>query len=549
MTDKNSIDQVPSEADLERIQKQVESRIAEEANAYPVKTEANGNGKISSRYIEQCLDANQLGMGLLYAALLKDRLVYNNAGAEWLVWAGHHWKTDMMQSAYASTEDVVDRLLAESIILSEWIANAYQKGDKTRAEELTQRRKTIYKRVSQLRDDRGRNACIKFARTCREPLAIRGDELDRHPMLLACANGVIDLRTGECSPGRPGQWISKASPIEWNGIDAPASKFEAWISEVLSDDADLVAFLQRALGYAITGLIHEHILLVLHGGGRNGKGTLVELLGHVLGPLVGPIQAEMLLDQGKSRNSAGPSPDIMGLRGLRVAFASETDENRRFSTARVKWLTGGDQLVGRHPHDKYEIRFDPTHTLILLTNHKPSAPDTDFAFWERVRLVPFKLAFVDREPSAINERRARKGVVDELKAEGPGILSWLVRGCLNYQKQRGLDPPLSVREATADWQKAENEILDFIEDYCRRDDMATVQSTILYDNFNRWFKANRSSKGVSQSMFGRIMGKRFGKKKMEGVVYYVGIELIRRVPDPDDDEKHASESEGDLFEK
>jgi putative DNA primase/helicase len=451
-----------------------------------------------------------------------------------------------MQSAYAATEDVVDRLIKETTVIAEQIGWAYKKGDKGQAEKLEKKRDLIYKRVSALREDRWRNACIKFSRTCREPLAIRGDELDRNPMLLGCKSGVIETRTGECKQGIPEQYISKASPIEWKGLHEPAPKFEAWIREVMSDDEELVTFLQRALGYAITGLVQEHILLVLHGGGRNGKGTLVELLSYVLGPLAGPIQAEMLLDQGRARNSAGPSPDIMGLRGLRIAFASETDENRKFSPSRVKWLTGGDMLVGRHPHDKYEIRFAPTHTLILLTNHKPSAPDTDFAFWERVRLVPFKLAFVDREPSAVNERRARKSVVAELKDEASGILAWLVRGFLAYQ-ERGLDPPLAVKEATADWKKAENEILDFLEDYCKRDDMAKVQATVLYDNFNRWFKTNRSPKGVSQSMFGRIMGKRFGKKKIAGVIYYVGIELVKLVPALEEDQNDGENEDGNLF--
>lgn len=540
-----------SREEQERIRKEVEARIAEEAKAYPVNPEGNGNGKVSSQFIGQCLYANQLGMGVLYREMLRDKLLWNNSGNEWLVWCGHTWGHDIMQVAYAATEDVVDRLMEEIETIAGQITWIYgHETDKEKVKghvkELDQKRDLIYKRISSLREDRGRNACIKFARTCRDPLAIRGDELDQGAMLLGCANGVIDLRTGECRPGRPDQFISKASPVEWKGIKEPAPKFEAWIREVLSEDEDLVGFLQRALGYAITGLIQEHILLVLHGGGRNGKGTLVELLSYVLGPLAGPIQAEMLLDQGRARSSAGPSPDIMGLRGLRVAFASETDENRKFSPARTKWLTGGDSLIGRHPHDKYEIRFIPTHTLILLTNHKPSAPDTDFAFWERVRLVPFKLAFVDREPSAANERRARKGVVEELKEEAAGILAWLVRGCLAYQ-ERGLDPPLAVKEATADWQKAENEILDFVEDYCKRDDMAKVQATVLYDNFNRWFKANRSRKGVSQSMFGRIMGKRFGKKKMEGIVYYVGIELVKRVPDLDEDGKEGGEREGELF--
>jgi putative DNA primase/helicase len=531
----------------EEIRKEVEARIAEEERLYPKKGDENGNGKVSSQYVDQCLHANQLGLGLLYRELLRDKLMWNNSGNEWLVWNGHTWGTDIMQVAYASTEDIVDRLVDEISVVSEQQGWAAKKNDKAQVSALEKKRELIYKRISTLREDRGRNACIKFSRTCRDPLAIRGNELDQQAMLLGCANGVINLLTGECRPGRPDEFISKASIIEWHGINTPAPKFEAWLKEVLSDDEDLVAFLQRALGYSITGLTQEHILLVLHGGGRNGKGTLVELLSYVLGPLAGPIQAEMLLDQGRSRSSAGPSPDIMGLRGLRVAFASETDEDRKFSPSRVKWLTGGDTLVGRHPHDKYEIRFAPTHTLILLTNHKPSAPDTDFAFWERVKLIPFKLAFVDREPSAANERRARKGVVDELKDEGPGILAWLVRGCLAYQ-ERGLDPPPVVRKATADWQKAENEILDFIEDYCQRDDpMAKVQATVLYDNFNRWFKTNRSPKGCSQSMFGRIMGKRFDKKKMEGIVYYVGLELVKKVPDPEADQKEGKGEDGDLF--
>ncbi len=492
------------------------------------------NGKITSQFIQDCLFSGELGDGTLFAAVHKEQFLYNNMAAEWLKWTGHTWGLDVMQEVMAGAEDVVDCLLDEAGKVSEQINWAVKKGDDGWKERLESKREAIYKRIYRYRTDKGRNAMIKFARTCKDPIAIRGDELDLHPWLFACANGVIDLRTGKFREGRQDEYISKASPVEWKGLEAPAEKFEKWILEVLSGDQDLVAFVRRSLGYSITGLSKEHVLLVLWGGGRNGKGTLVELISHVLGPLASPIQAEMLLDQGRARSSAGPSPDIMALRGLRIAFASETDEGRRFSPARVKWLTGGDTLVGRHPHDKHEVHFAPTHTLILLTNNKPGAPDTDFAFWERVRLIPFKLAFVDREPSAPNERKAVKGLAEELKQEASGILAWLVRGCLEYQ-QRGLDPPLAVREATADWQKAENEILDFLEEYCKRDDMEQDLASRLYDNFNRWFKANRSRKGISQTMFGRIMGKRFGKKKVEGIVYYVGIKLIKEVPDPEEE--------------
>lgn len=524
----DDVKQENQEQKIRAIAKKVKKRIAEVAVEYPdlVKT----NGHLPIPFTEKCMSTYELGDGLLYASVLRDRFLYNASAAAWMRWTGHTWGIDIMEENLSAVESVVDKLLDVTGRINDEMQKAISDKNESRKEQYSRLRDRIYSRIARYRTDKGRTMMIKFARTCRDPLAIKGDELDRRPWLLPCANAVVNLKTGESRDGRREDMLFLSSPTEWKGLNEPAPVFEAWLKEVLSDDEDLVTFVQRFLGYAITGLTYEHILAVLWGGGRNGKGTLVELIGHVLGPLAGPIQAEMLLDQGKSRSSAGPSPDIMGLRGLRIAFASETDENRRFSPARVKWLTGGDTLVGRHPHDKYEVRFEPTHTLILMTNHKPSAPDTDFAFWERVRLVPFKLAFVDREPSAANERRAKKGMVDVLKKEAPGILAWLVRGCLAYQ-DHGLNPPIAVTEATADWRKAENELLDFIEDYCNRDEMAKIKATLLYENFNRWFKANRSPKGVSQTMFGRIMNKRFEKKKMDGLIFYVGIELVKEVPD------------------
>jgi putative DNA primase/helicase len=513
----------PTDEQLE--EEKIQKRIVKEAAAYPTKTSANGNGKITSNYIKKCLDAHELGLGLLYATLLKNKLVYNNSSAEWLAWQGHTWQRDLMQTAYAATEDVVDRLLQEHHTISGWIETAMKQKNQYRVDELTGRQRLIQKSVRKLREDKGRNACLKFSRTCRDPLAIRGDELDRDPMLLGCANGVLDLRTGECRPGRPQDFISKASPVEWKGLNEPAPRFQEWIHEVLSDDEDLVAFLARALGYSITGLVEEHVLIVLWGPeGRNGKGSLVELLSHVLGPLLGPIQPEMLLDQGRVRSSAGPSPDIMGLRGLRIAVGSETDENRRFSPARVKLLTGGDQLVGRHPHDKYEVRFSPSHTLLLLTNSRPSAPSHDAAFWSRILLVPFHLSFVD-QPVSPHERRARKGIVEELKEEASGILAWLVRGSLEYQ-ERGLDPPLAVRDATAQYRRNEDLLADWLEECCVLDPFAQTSASALFDSFRSWFEVNVSAKAeFKQRKFGQLMGKRFEKKQPRGRYEYVGIRL------------------------
>jgi putative DNA primase/helicase len=252
--------------------------------------------------------------------------------------------------------------------------------------------------------------------------------------------------------------------------------------------------------------------------------VLTQILIHVLGQLAASIQAEILLDQKRPRSSAGPSPDIMGLKGLRLAFASETDEGQRFSPAKVKWLTGGGQLVGRNPHDKYEIRFIPTHTLILLTNHKPQAPADDFAFWERLHLVPFRLSFVNRNPLASTERRAQKDLVDQLKGEASGILAWLVRGCLIYQK-RGLDPPKSIVEATAEYRRDEDLLAQFLEDECFIEDHAQVNATDLYDCFADWFERNISKNVMKQKRFGTMITRRFEKRRLSGSVQYFGLRL------------------------
>ena len=126
----------------------------------------------------------------------------------------------------------------------------------------------------------------------------------------------------------------------------------------------------------------------------------------------------------------------MSLKGIRMAFASEIDEGQRFSAAKIKWFTGKDELVGRNPHDKYPTHFNPTHKLCLQTNTQPQAPPNDKAFWERLHLIPFLISFVNRDPQESHERRAILDLDRQVLKEAPGILAWLVAGCLLWQRRR-----------------------------------------------------------------------------------------------------------------
>lgn len=505
------------------IKSKVKKRADDEAQSYPVLIKSNGY--LPTAYVQQCITANELGDGLLYASVLRNQYLYNASAGEWLRWCGHSWGIDIRETHLAAVEAVVDKLLDTTGRIGGEIQECVKEGNEAKRDQLAKLRDRIYGRIARFRTDKGRSTTIKFARTCREPLAINGDELDLNPYLLACANGVLDLRTAKFRDGRPEELISKSSPVAWEGLDTPAPAWERFLLEVLREDQEMVCFLQRWFGYSISGVIKEHKFLILEGpGGRNGKGTMMETIADVLGPLSGPIQSEMLLDQGYIRSSAAPSPDIMGLRGLRLVWASESDEGRRFSPSRVKWLSGGDTLTGRYPHDKYPIRFRPSHKLVLLTNSKPMAPADDKPFWERLLLVPFGLSYVDRDPVGPSERRANKDLREQLRDEVSGILAWLVRGCLEYQLH-GLNPPKAALEAAAKYRRDEDILAPFIEEHLTVNTLKRTPASELYDRFSKWYEDNISKKGITQTRFGRIMGKRFERDKIEGKSVYIGVEL------------------------
>jgi putative DNA primase/helicase len=506
------------------IKKKVQRRAHDEAQSYPVLIKSNGH--LPTAYVQQCMAANELGDGLLYASVMRNQYLYNASAGKWMRWCGHSWDIDKLETHLAAVEQVVDKLLDTTGRIGEEIQRCVKDGNQGKRDELGKLRDRIYKRIYTLRKDDGRNKAVKFARTCREPLAISGDELDLNRHLLACANGVLDLRTAKFREGRPEDLISRASPVEWQGLEKPAPIWERFLLEIQREDQETVDFLHRWFGYTISGIVKEHKFMILEGpGGRNGKGTLVETISEVLGPLAGPIQSEMLLDQGRTRSSAGPSPDIMDLRGLRMVWASENDEGRRFSPSRVKWISGGDTLKGRHPHDKYNIKFNPTHKLILLTNNKPVAPPDDRAFWERLLLVPFGLSYVDRDPLTPYERRSNKDLRDQLREEHPGILAWLVRGYLEYQRQ-GLNPPKSALQAAAKYRRDEDILAPFFDDYLIKNTVARTSASDLFDCFSDWYFENVSKKEkITQTRFGRIMGKIFDRDKLEGRSVYVGVEL------------------------
>jgi putative DNA primase/helicase len=511
--------------DIKDIREQVGRRVkdADESSG------GTGPPDLDSDFIRQCLLNNELGDGDLFKRLYRDDFIFNKSMNCWLRWAGHHWIVDRMDDAAASVDGVALVYQDEAKRLSKQISDL--EAENKDAGSLKYTRDQINKRVSLLRSSNRRSNCLLFAHTSKEPIAIAGDEIDQNPWLLPCANGVVNLKTGELEPGRQKDYLLKASPVAFpeDGIFSDMSVWEGALLEIFDGRQDLVDFFRLVCGFAMVGKVMQAVFIVMTGRGANGKSMIVKAISDILGPLAGSIRSEMLLDQNRVASSAGPTPDIMALRGLRMAFASETDDGCKISSSRVKWLTGADTITGRNPHDKYEVSFEPTHTLMLLTNHKPHASADDFAFWRRMIVFPFDVSFIIRQTPdqelAKHERDADPGLPKKLEAVYSSILAWFVKGCLEWQKAgHKLIQPAAVKEAVQEYRQDEDSVGDFISECCVVGEGFHVSAAAVYEKFDEWWRENVSNRVPKKKRFGQWFSARFEKVKASNIKY-IGVGL------------------------
>lgn len=481
---------------------------------------------IESSFVQDCIQAEELGAGMMFAAMFRDLFVFSHAAQEWFVWRGHYWERDCVGAALAAVDQVAQRVAEETIPIEARIAEHRETKNDFLRKAAEKERKKIIDYVKTLRRKTGRGNCLVFAATLPEGqgLGIKGDEFDQQPWLFGCVNGVIDCRVGRFRPGRPSDYITKVSPVAYD----PKATCPTYIAflESCHDSAEVIGFKKRWAGYMMTGCVTEHKYVVNIGAGRNGKGVDQETLAAVLGPYSRSVKSEILLDQGRSKSASGPSPEIMTLYGARAIWASETNEGRRIDYSQVKLLTGADELNGRNPNDKYEICFMPTHKLNLSTNNAPSI-DGDFAIRERQLTVIWEKQFVD-VPTKPHQKLKVKGLADQIRQELPGVLNWILEGCLEWQAV-GLCPPSEVTDATDDMASDTDTVQHFIDECCYvvEDDPESVRTSAgtLYLAFADWFKKYHGNRVPGMKFFGGRMVKKF-KRHKSGVYYYEGIGLL-----------------------
>jgi putative DNA primase/helicase len=291
--------------------------------------------------------------------------------------------------------------------------------------------------------------------------AIEAGELDADPWLLNCLNGTVDLRTGVLRPHAQADLISKLCNASFVA-DAPCPQWEKFVGEIFGGDMDLVGFVQRGLGYSLTGSTREQVLFIMHGSGSNGKTVLIETIQAVLGDYVKRSPA----DTWAAKPAGALTNDIAALVGARLVSVVETEQDRHLAEALVKQASGGDTITARFHHKEF-FSFLPQFKLWFATNHRPKVKGTDYAIWRRIYLLPFTVKFVDADRVEGSQLVKDPDLKEKLKMEHDGILAWMVRGCLEWQKI-GLKPPKAVREATEAYQDNEDNVSGFVRDCCHQ---------------------------------------------------------------------------------
>lgn len=311
-------------------------------------------------------------------------------------------------------------------------------------------------------------AMIALARS--EPgVPVRPEELDPDQWLLNVENGTIDLRTGELRKHRREDLITKLAPVEYDPA-AEAPSWEVCLERWLPSE-ELRRFVQKVVGYSLTGDVSEQILAFLHGTGANGKSTLINALMEALGEYAMQAAPELLT----VKASAHPT-ELADLKGARFVASVEVEDGRHLAESLVKQMTGGDRIKARYMRADF-FEFTPTHTVFLAANHRPEVRGTDLGIWRRIKMVPFDVTIPkeERDPA----------LPAKLRAELSGILRWAVEGCLLWQSE-GLGEPEEVKAATAEY-KAEMDVLaGFIEERCVTGPGAWAKFADLYAEYEKW---------------------------------------------------------------
>nr|DAQ29224.1 MAG TPA: dsDNA helicase [Caudoviricetes sp.] len=457
-----------------------------------------GNGKVIQTVDEEKMRAytfDDMGNAERFVDLFGENVRYCYTEKKWYFYNSMRWSVDNLGVILRMADKCVEAMKAE--------AKLYLQADEESGGDMA---KAFEKHIKSSRSNKSKKAMLN---EIEHHLPILPIQMDRYKMALNTPSGIINLKNGDVKAHNPEYYFTKITSVDCaEAADCP--RWLAFLDDIFAGDKDLIRYIQKAVGYSLTGSTAEQCAFFLYGTGRNGKSTFIDVIRDVFGDYAANIQPETIMV--KSSQSNAINSDIARLKGARLVTSVEPNEGVRLNEGLLKQLTGDDTVTARKLYSE-EFEFKPEFKLWMATNHKPIIRGTDTGIWRRIHMIPFNVQ--------IPEDKVDKNLTHKLKAEMTAIFKWCIDGCLMWQRE-GLQMPAAVLKSVREYRREMDVISAFIEDKCTLE--GTVQASMLYAAYASWADSNNEY-CMSNTKFSTELAKRFEKIKGRNYNYFTGISI------------------------
>ena len=418
---------------------------------------------------------------------------YSYVRKNWYFYNDKTWELDQEGKVKSLVDEILTKMKREPVLVPD-------DGDEDAAKKALQKH---------IKYSRGSNGKTNMLKESQHLLPIQPEQFDKDKHLLNVQNGYIDLKTGDLHNHDKEKYFSKIASIEYTDkIDYPL--WDDFLMQIFDGNRELINYMQRAVGYSLSGSTEEQVMFILYGNGRNGKSVFLDIITEMLGNYTTNIQPQTLMVKPMSGSA---NSDIARLQGARLVTTTEPNDGMRFDEGLVKQVTGGDKVTARFLYGD-EFDYHPEFKLWMATNHKPIIRGTDDGIWRRMVIIPFNVQIPDHQVD--------KNLKYKLRREMTAILNWAVEG---YQEWRrtGLNEPDLIKQQRGDYRREMDPVEQFIEDCCIRKDGERAKGSLLYQTYKEWATDNHQYM-MNHIKFGKEMSNKFQKITSNGV-HYIGIKL------------------------
>lgn len=429
-----------------------------------------------------------------YGHLYKHSYITN----KFYIYDGQKWKVDDRGAIRKLIDEMIESIKNEKVLHSEDVTE----------EEAREAFQKYYKKT------RGTQSKKNIMNELMHRKTVTPDEFDKDDMLLNVANGYIDLTSRELYKHDIYRMFSQIANTDYSEKMQPAVWLD-FLNDIFAGDKAVIRYIQKALGYSLTGSTREQVMFILFGKGRNGKSIFVETIAEILGDYSNNMQAKSLM----VKKNDNVNTDIARLSKARFVTSSEPNEGFRFDEGLIKQITGGDKVTARFLYAE-EFEYTPKFKIWVSTNHKPIIRGTDDGIWRRLVLIPFDVQ--------IPEEKVDKDLKYKLLREAPAILNWMAEGAYMWMRE-GLELPEKLKDAGQTYRTEMDVVEQFIQEKCKRAEDVRETGKALYEEYKKWADENNEYK-MDKNKFGKKLKEKFRSKKMNNGVNYLGVELVEKYP-------------------